>query len=81
MGIRKGLKIDDEFFRMVAPAKKFNPFPHLLRDRFQTAGVPWTKRIVVAVDASSHRYRAVPIRAAESGIDADFGYAASEVFL
>ena len=81
VGVRKRLKVDDEFVRVETFADVFDAFADLIADRigFDRGGRP--KRIVVAIGAAADGDRAIAIRTGESRIDDDFIDAFAEFFL
>ena len=81
MSVGKRLEIDNEFFRPVSLFKIFHALSTLLADRLQAAGGSGTERTVVAIGATVHPCSAIPIRAAEASVHADFVNPASEFFL
>ena len=81
MGIGKRLEIDNEFLGPVSFLEVIHPRQDLFADRLQTAGGFRTKGIVVAVGTSVYPDGPVPVRAAESPVNADLVNPAAELFL
>ena len=81
VGIREGLKVDDEFVRIETFTDVFDAFADLIADRIGLDRRGRPERVVVAVGAAADGDRAVAIRTGEARIDDDFVNAFAEFFL
>lgn len=73
MGVGKGLKISEiRRGSAVTAAVELDAFLYLLADAFLRVAVRWVEGVVATEGAASSADGAVAVRAAETGVDADF---------